>query len=111
MAAHRLAWSIANGPIPPGAHVLHSCDNQLCCNPSHLSVGTHDDNMRDMAAKGRAYGARGEANHKAKLNASSVASTRERVARGETRTTIAAEFGLGLTTVRKVINRQSWRHV
>ena len=30
---HRLAYLIANGPIPPGLQVMHSCDNGLCSNP------------------------------------------------------------------------------
>jgi len=51
--AHRFAYQQANGPIPPGLEVMHSCDNPPCCNPSHLSVGTHTDNMKDMARKGR----------------------------------------------------------
>jgi hypothetical protein len=38
---HRLAYRIANGPIPPGLQVIHSCDNGLCCNPLHLRVGTN----------------------------------------------------------------------
>ena len=38
---HRLAYLIANGPIPPGLQVMHSCDNGLCCNPLHLRVGTN----------------------------------------------------------------------
>lgn len=50
---HRLAWEEANGPIPDGMFVLHHCDNPACYEPTHLFLGTHQDNMADMAAKGR----------------------------------------------------------
>lgn len=52
-SAHRYAWELWKGPIPENMNVLHSCDNRKCCNPEHLWIGTQQENMRDMHAKGR----------------------------------------------------------
>lgn len=52
-AAHRHQWIRERGPIPPGQHVMHTCDNRLCINPDHLRLGSPKDNIRDMIAKGR----------------------------------------------------------
>lgn len=53
MLVHRLAWVLANGPIPPGFCVLHKCDNPPCVRLEHLFLGTLLDNNADMMAKGR----------------------------------------------------------
>lgn len=53
--AHRVAWTIVNGPIPDNLLVLHryGCNNRACVNPEHLYLGTHADNMNDMIRKNR----------------------------------------------------------
>jgi hypothetical protein len=54
MNTHRAAWILKKGPIPKGLSVCHTCDNGLCVNVEHLYLGTHAQNMRDMAERGRA---------------------------------------------------------
>jgi len=54
--ASRFIYTHLVGPIPVGLYVCHSCDNKICIEPAHLFLGTHADNMQDMAIKGRARG-------------------------------------------------------
>lgn len=52
--AHRLAWELYNNCfIPKNMLVLHKCDVRNCVNPSHLFLGTQQDNVNDMMIKGR----------------------------------------------------------
>jgi hypothetical protein len=52
-AAHRLVYTLLIGEIPIDAILLHSCDIPACVNPAHLTLGTIEDNVRDMLGKGR----------------------------------------------------------
>lgn len=56
--AHRVAYELAVGPIPPGAVVRHSCDTPACVNPHHLVAGAQHENVADSIQRDRF--ARGE---------------------------------------------------
>lgn len=56
LSAHRVAYEIFKGPIPPGfgyhgTVVMHGCDNRRCCNPYHLRLGTNQSNRQDLIRK------------------------------------------------------------
>jgi hypothetical protein len=59
VGAHRVAYAITYGEVPPRLCVMHSCDNPPCVNPAHLSLGTHRENILDARAKGRLFTAHG----------------------------------------------------
>ena len=47
VGAHILICTIHRGERPEGLHILHSCDNNRCLNPEHLSWGTPQENALD----------------------------------------------------------------
>jgi hypothetical protein len=101
--AHRIAWELVNGPVPDGLHVRHKCDNPACVNPAHLEVGTHQDNVNDMVARGRHVGFR-------KLDEWDVKFIRH-WCREYQHKNIAACFGLKPCTISKIKCGRAWADV
>lgn len=95
--AHRVAWSLTNGPIPRDMYLCHTCDVRACVNPDHLFIGSQADNLADAARKGRMRKfdyPRGEAHSNTRITDAQVAEMRRRLATGEKHRSIAADFGV-----------------
>jgi len=110
--AHRMSYFIHYGNIPQSMHVCHRCDNTKCVNPKHLFLGTHQDNMKDMMAKGRSRDSQGEKNTLAKLKAPEVLLIRHLASsRILSKAYMAKMFKVSPMQIGKIINLKSWTHI
>lgn len=113
VGAHRFSWELANGPIPDGLFVCHTCDNPTCVNPEHLFLGTPKQNMADMVAKGRCGNrgrgarSRGEEHGQAKLSDSDVAEVRRLYAAGSSQDQIAKTFSVSQRHVSRIVRGEA----
>jgi len=48
--AHRVAWEMANGPIPEGMFIDHLCHVKHCVRPDHLRLATRKENGENRKA-------------------------------------------------------------
>lgn len=113
LRAHRVAFEMANGPLPTaktyhGTCVLHRCDNPRCVNPAHLFAGSPKDNWHDMASKGRNPSHKGRDNESVKLTEDQVRAIR---ASSKTHAEMARQFGVHETTIFRIRRRILWRHI
>lgn len=111
LSAHRLSYEMHCGPIPDHHVVMHTCDNPSCVRPDHLLVGTYQENMDDMWAKGRGRPAvnLGEASGRAKLTDERVRFIRANPRMGHKE--IADLWGLSPNAVRGVRIGRTWKHI
>jgi hypothetical protein len=107
--AHRYSDFLANGDIPAGFHVCHSCDNPACVNPGHLFRGTVADNMADRDRKGRGRKARPPSERDWRIAADYAA--------GFSTLDLASKYGCCHATIRAsllrcgVVLRRPWERV
>ncbi len=109
-SAHRIAYYIVNGVDPLYLDVLHTCDNTRCCNPKHLFLGTQKSNGSDMVSKNRQ--AKGSLNGSSKLTEEQVFEIRhKRLILNTIYEELAKEYNVYFTTIHKICNYESWRHI
>lgn len=88
--------------------VRHSCNNKACINLKHLLVGTHQDNMNDLADSGALKGVN---NPKAKLDEEDVRKIRNLYKLGATVTMLAKDYHVVRSVIYDIVNGRHWRHI
>lgn len=113
--ASRLRFYLDNPNTDTRLHILHSCDNPICCNPNHLRAGTQKENVQDTWSRGRGQ----IPNNKGILCGTSKLTEKDVLAiRAEAINKVpglykklASEYGVIVPTIRKIVQRERWRHL
>jgi hypothetical protein len=100
--AHRYAWKLQHGTVP--ALIRHEvCNTPSCCNTSHMSPGTPQDNTDDMIKAGRQRG---------KLLAEQVELiVKLHRERGMSAEDLAIRFNVSRLAVSKLLDGRTWSKV
>jgi Zinc-binding loop region of homing endonuclease len=120
--AHRAIFQLANpGTISLAApfdrfaagFLRHSCDNPSCCNPSHLIIGTHAENMRDMAERKRQKWCHVPSTEspRAKLTAHDVQQIRKQKREGATLNALAMLYDVHRSTIKGVLSARHYADI
>jgi len=107
---HQLVMLAFVGPRPAGQEVRHGPLGKLDNRLISLCYGTRTENIADRVRDGgqRYRGLGGEENGRAKLTAADAAEIRRLVAAGEMQVSVARRFGVGKSTISRVICGQCW---
>ena len=118
--AHRVIFNLANpNVIELSAQknkidfglIMHTCDNPCCCNPKHLVVGNHMDNMVDKKNKGRCPDFKGEKSARSKLTAKDILDIVWISSKGISSGEIAKLFNIHKSTVKTAISGKHYSEV
>ena len=99
--------------------IRHTCDNPSCCNPSHMILGTYQDNMRDKVDRGRSnIWWRGTTETpRAKLTENDVRTIRKIVADrrngkgGPKNAQLCEQYGISIPSLKSVVARRTYRDI
>lgn len=103
-SAHQLAVSYMS--VEPnskaGDIVRHLCNNKKCCNPAHLKIGTHLENMDDKRRAGKAA---------ILLTEDKVREIRALHSSGVRTRDIAYKYDVSVVCINNVTARRTWSHI
>ena len=99
---HRILYQMYYGEHDPTLLVRHRCDNPACCNPSHLEIGTHQDNSNDWKKRG---GIRKKTKHLSKIEKEEIRNRYDRE-KSTTMKDLASDFDVCLSTIFNAIHKR-----
>jgi hypothetical protein len=79
---------------------MHACDNKVCVNPDHLTLGTQQQNIRDAVLVGALA-------HQL-LMPDDVREIRTRLSSGAKGIDLASEYGVTPSTISDIKRGKSW---
>jgi hypothetical protein len=105
--AHRIAYEMAYGAIPPRQKVIRTCTVKRCVRPGHLrAVGPEELAEAARLARKRVW------KSKRKLGPRKVAKIRQRYAEGGVSyRKLAQEYDVSPRHIRDVVKRRCWKRV
>ena len=110
--AHRVAWMLHHGTIPPGLCVLHTCDNPPCVNINHLWLGTRAQNVQDMMNKHRHASHKGVDHPFAAFTDEDIIEIRRIYKEGNTSyAKLGRKYKVSEGAIAAIIKRRSWKHI
>ena len=116
--AHRVIFDLANpnvitwkAPKNTDEHgfLLHTCDNPSCCNPKHLWVGTHADNMADKSKKGRCPDFNSDKGPRCKLTMVQALEIRQKHNDGISARELAKTYEISLSSIKTLLRGDSYK--
>jgi hypothetical protein len=89
--------------------LLHTCDNPSCCNPKHLFVGTHADNMADKVAKQRQKKFPNDSGPRCKLSMAQARKIRQLRKEGVSARELAKKYEISLPSIKTLLRGDSYK--
>ena len=108
--AHVISFRIANPNINIVGEILHTCDNKICVNPKHLTIGSHSQNMKDAALRGQID--KGEDCHNARFSEENILEIRRMFTTGYySINELAERWHTTRRAIQLIVYRQKWKHI
>jgi hypothetical protein len=89
--------------------VLHTCDNPSCCNPKHLFIGTHAENMADKVTKNRQNKFPTDTGPRCKLSMSQAREIRKLRKEGVSARELAQRYEISLPSIKTLLRGDSYK--